>query len=71
MHPTTADTTEQESKPTTSVEIVYTWPNGSEEVRYRRPQHSEDAKSLIREVLKMQARLDTMNEPCPYSYRFV
>jgi hypothetical protein len=50
-------------------EIVYTWPSGREEVRYRRPKGSAGAKKLIDEVECIKARL--AGEKCPYSYRDV
>ena len=52
-----------------TLEIVYTWPNGREEVRYRRtPSDSESALGLIKEVDELKARL---GDECPYSYRTV
>lgn len=53
-----------------TMEIVYTWPDGKEEVRYTRPMHSEEAEKLMSEVDAMHARLTYMGEECPYSYRF-
>jgi len=46
--------------------IVYTWPDGREEVRYRRVPGSEEAKELMDEVDALKVRL---GEKCPYSYR--
>lgn len=54
-----------------TIEIVYVWPTGREEVRYRRPYPSEDATRFISEVEEMTARLAMTKEECPYSYRFV
>lgn len=51
-----------------TLEIVYTWQDGREEVRYRRPSPSEDADKLIAEVEELRARL---GQECPYSYRIV
>lgn len=48
------------------VEIVYTWPDGREEVRYRRPVGSEDAVKLCTEVDVLRAK---HGDACPYSYR--
>ena len=49
------------------VEIVYTWPDGREEVRYRRTQGTYEAMRLMKEVDDMRARLGATE--CPYSYR--
>lgn len=49
-------------------EIVYTWPDGREEVRYRRQKDSADALGLIDEVLNLQQK---HKENCPYSFRHV
>ncbi len=50
-----------------TLEIVFTWEDGREEVRYRRPRGSQEANDLIADVTMLQARLpDT-----PYSWRFV
>ena len=49
-------------------EIVYTWPDGREEVRYRKPKDSFDALKLIEDVLKLQAQ---HKKACPYSFRHV
>ena len=48
------------------LEIVYRWPDGREEVRYRRPSGSEDAERYIAEVNALQARL---GPECPYFVR--
>jgi hypothetical protein len=47
-------------------EIVFTWPDGREEVRYRRPTNSPEALELINEVLDLQAKHGLS---CPYSFR--
>lgn len=47
-------------------EIVYTWPDGREEVRYRRPTNTPEALELIEEVLELQRK---HGEACPYSHR--
>lgn len=49
-------------------EIVYTWPDGREEVRYRRSINSREALELIAEVLELQRK---HGADCPYSYRDV
>lgn len=46
--------------------IVYTWPDGREEVRYRRVSDSPEAKELMDEVDALKVRL---GDECPYSYR--
>lgn len=51
-----------------TVEIVYTWPDGTEEVRYRRPENSHAAMNLINEVLDLQSK---HGSDCPYSFRVV
>lgn len=50
------------------IEIVYTWPDGREEVRYRRVKDSEGAHKMISEVDDLRAKFGT---ECPYSYRTV
>lgn len=49
------------------IEIVYTWPNGREEVRYRRPTHSREGEDLRQQVERLQ---ETYAHECPYSYRY-
>lgn len=49
-------------------EIVYTWPDGREEVRYRRAKDSLDALGMIDEVLNLQQKHGIS---CPYSFRHV
>jgi len=51
-----------------ATEIVFTWPDGREEVRYRRSAGSVDAAELISQVEKLKAR---DGAECPYSYRDV
>ncbi len=51
-----------------TTEITYTWPNGKEEVKYRRAKDSKEALKMIIEVLKLKSR-HGIN--CPYSYRDV
>ncbi len=52
----------------TVTEVVYTWPDGREEVRYRRPYGSSWACDMMLEVDQLIARLGA---ECPYSYRHV
>jgi hypothetical protein len=51
-----------------TTEIVYRWPDGREEVRYRRPFGSDMAAELIAEVDALRAR---NAEGSPYSVRHV
>lgn len=50
-----------------TLEIIYTWPGGREEVRYRRAKDSEDAIGLMKQI--DYNKMVTSNYP--YSYRFV
>lgn len=50
------------------VEIVYKWPDGREEVRYRRAYGSDAAVQLINEVRDLQLM---HGSKCPYSFRYV
>jgi len=49
-------------------EFVYTWPDGREEVRYRRDMDSPDSLGMIDEVLNLQRQ---HGASCPYSFRHV
>lgn len=49
-------------------EIVYTWPDGREEVRYRRPKDSREALGFVEQVLDLQS---LHGAACPYSFRHV
>ena len=49
-----------------TIQIIYTWPDGREEVRYERPVGSDDALKLIVEVTDLQCR---HGQECPYSWR--
>jgi len=51
-----------------TTEIVYTWPDGRKEVRYRRAYNSPEALQLVAEVHDLQAKHAAA---CPYSYRHV
>lgn len=53
---------------TTLTEIVYTWPSGRTEVRYRRAKDSDGALDLVNQVLDLQRQHGAM---CPYSFRHV
>jgi hypothetical protein len=53
------------------IEIVYTWPSGREEVRYRRPAGSLDAARLVNEVIQLQRKAEDGGYVSPYSYRSV
>jgi hypothetical protein len=58
---------ERKRLPTTT-EIVYRWPDGREEVRYRRPYMSAGARDLMVEV----GVLRKLNgDKCPYFVRHV
>jgi hypothetical protein len=48
------------------MEVVYTWPSGRQEVRYRRPIGSADALELERQVADLRQR---WGDECPYSVR--
>ena len=54
-----------------TVEIVYRWDDGREEVRYRRPHGSDDAKKLMMEVEILADRARLGRYESPYFYRFV
>jgi len=49
-------------------EVVYTWPDGREEVRYRRP--AIESK-LAREVIAAKRAARKVNQRSPYSIRRV
>lgn len=48
------------------IEIVYTWPDGREEVRYRRKAGTQDAACLIEQVERMRSK---HGDKSPYSWR--
>jgi hypothetical protein len=50
-----------------TTEIIFTWPDGREEVRYRRPKDSADALSLIETIIDCKNR----HGETPYSWRHV
>jgi hypothetical protein len=47
-------------------QIIFTWPNGKEEVRYTRPR--EDIE-LAKEVLNLKRMAKRHNYKCPYSIK--
>jgi hypothetical protein len=47
-------------------EVVYTWPSGREEVRYRRPVTICELAKQVRDYRRACRRL---NQACPYSIR--
>lgn len=48
------------------IEVVYRWPDGREEVRYRRPAGSDDGRRLAAEVAALR---DRHGDQCPYFIR--
>ena len=50
------------------LEFVYVWPDGREEVRYRRPVGSREARALLDELQRLK---DRHGEACPYRVRQV
>lgn len=54
-----------------TLQIIYRWPDGREEVRYERQLGTEDARRLMAEVEELQARAELMGYESPYSFRFV
>ena len=53
------------------LEVVYTWPNGRKEVRYRRRWHSDEGKAMRQEVDSLIATAKAKGYVSPYSYRAV
>jgi hypothetical protein len=51
-----------------TTEVVYTWPDGREEVRYRRAYGSKEAFYYIEQVNRLRRM---HGEECPYSIRHV
>lgn len=49
------------------VDVIYTWENGREEVRYRRLLGTSSAQRMIDEVAVLQQKY---GEKCPYSLRY-
>lgn len=52
-----------------TLEIVYRWPDGREEVRYRRPALSADALDLMGQVQQLQRRAAAGGWESPYYWR--
>lgn len=55
--------------PSETLEIVYTWEDGREEVRYRRPYPSEDACKMIGQVREIREQANERRYKSPYSWR--
>lgn len=53
------------------IEFVFTWDDGREEVRYRRPEGSSDTFKMISEITKLQERGRNNGYKSPYSYRII
>lgn len=53
-----------------TLQIVFRWPDGREEVRYERGLGTNDARLMMAEVDELQARADALGYENPYSYRF-
>lgn len=53
---------------TAITEIIYTFPNGKEEVRYRRAKNSQEALEFVAEIEKLKQK---HGKDCPYDYRHV
>lgn len=54
-----------------TLQVVYRWPDGREEVRYERPLYTEEARLMMAEVEELQARAEFLGYESPYSFRFV
>lgn len=48
--------------------VVYAWPDGREEVRYRRPGRTDSAQKMKDEI---DRKIDELGRECPYRYEFV
>lgn len=53
------------------IEFLYRWPDGREEVRYRRGQGTTEAERMKRSIDELAEKLGTKEEPFPYFYREV
>lgn len=51
-----------------TTEIIYKWPDGREEVRYRRHKDSPEALQLVGLVEELRAK---HGDASPYSYRHI
>jgi len=56
---------------TETMEVVYTWSDGREEVRYRRPKGSTEALEMERQIGVFQRLRKENGTECPYSFRYV
>lgn len=54
-----------------TTEIVYRWPDGREEVRYRRVHDTQESDRLIDEVRELHARAEACGYESPYFVRQV
>lgn len=54
-----------------TLEVIYTWPNGRQEIRYSPPAGTITAARLVAEVRRLQQRAERGGRPCPYSFRLV
>lgn len=53
------------------VEFVYRWPDGREEVRYRRPHGTRNTELMIEKVHALQRKAICGGWDCPYFWRTV
>ncbi len=51
-----------------TLEVVYTWLDGREEVRYRRPYLSDSADVFIDQIRSLKTKF---GEECPYHWRII
>ena len=51
--------------------VIYTWPDGREEIRYQRPAASDDARKFANEIDELRRVANVGGHDSPYSYRFV
>lgn len=47
--------------------VVYTWPDGKEEIRYRRPAYAKSAQRMKDEI---DQKIEELGKDCPYRYEF-
>lgn len=50
-----------------TVEIIYTWPDGREDIRYRRLKDSAESLEMIGEILDLQKQ---HGKSCPYTFQY-
>jgi plasmid replication initiation protein len=53
------------------MQVIYTWDDGREEVRYERPADSEDAAKFRAEVEKLHQYAKEGSYVSPYSIRYM